>query len=348
MPTNATADDRSDDALGSQHVLVTGASGFIGAAVLAALRRDGHRVRAVGRSLPAASPVRDLTWVRADLRRPDDLTGIGDGIDTVIHLARDPASSGHHATTVDGTRNLLLALGDDPRRFVLVSSLAVYDFARVPTGGCIDESTPLVESVGRDAYSTAKRLQERIVTEHVADRQLKLVIVRPGIVYGRGRLWHSHLGSRFGTRLAVDIGSQAIVPITYVDNCADAIARSVTAPLDAVETGVLAVNVVDDDLPTQREYRRVTRHCGDGPRLHVRIPYGVAIRLARFAERIAHDPDRARRLPGLLQPAVLRPRFQPMRYANVVAKRSLGWTPRERFPEVIERCLTDRAVPSAQ
>jgi uncharacterized protein YbjT (DUF2867 family) len=102
-------------------VLVTGASGMLGSAVLPRLAKDDHRVRPMSRS-PRSG------WVVADLRDGDGLEEAVRGADTIVHLASAPGRP--RRTDVEGTRRLLGAARTAGVRHVLYVSINGVD--RVP------------------------------------------------------------------------------------------------------------------------------------------------------------------------------------------------------------------------
>ena len=113
---------------------MTGAAGFIGSHVVERLAAAGHRVRGLVRTPTQEVAVRSLGAepVHGDLTRPASLRAAADGTDTVIHAAARVTDWGEwpafEAATVRGTVNTLrAAVAAGVRRFVLVSSVAVYD-----------------------------------------------------------------------------------------------------------------------------------------------------------------------------------------------------------------------------
>ncbi|HWS92261.1 MAG TPA: NAD-dependent epimerase/dehydratase family protein [Mycobacterium sp.] len=132
-------------------VLLTGAAGFIGSRVDAALRAAGHDVVAVDALLPAAhgpNPVLPLGCHRVDVRDGDTLAPLLDGVDLVCHQAAmvgagvdaadAPAYGGHNDF---GTTVLLAQMfAAGVRRLVLASSMVVYGQGRYacPDHGLID------------------------------------------------------------------------------------------------------------------------------------------------------------------------------------------------------------------
>lgn len=127
-------------------VLVTGATGFIGARLVAALCAAGVRVRALVRPATDATELerRGVVVCRGDLADAASLPAAVAEVRTVFHLAavirEDPsAPASMQAVNVEGTRNLLDAAGDGVRRFVFASSIAVYGGDDLMD---IDESCP--------------------------------------------------------------------------------------------------------------------------------------------------------------------------------------------------------------
>jgi nucleoside-diphosphate-sugar epimerase len=168
-------------------VLVTGATGCVGRAVVRTLLGGGHGVRAVWRGvapadagLPAGGA--GLEWVRAELTH-DDLLPLALGCDAVVHLAalvhhpevRDPAA--YTLANVTVTANLhdaAIAAGLERGRFVFASTVAVYgrdfDFHA-------DETTPVAP---RTPYGRSKLAGEAAVRERHG------VVLRLPITYGPG------------------------------------------------------------------------------------------------------------------------------------------------------------------
>ena len=217
--------------------LVTGATGFLGRAVTAALLKNGTSIRCLVResSAPLAFPVlADLPaqtarteTIRGNLLSPAQVIRAVDGVRVVYHLAAE--TRGLPATifsgTVVGSKNLLQAiLQARPQRVVLVSSLNVYGLANVHPKIVVTEDFALDECPEkRDAYTHAKLWQERLFREYLAGTDIELTIVRPGYVYGPR---HSQIPPRLGLSLGgilLKANLKKSLPITYVDNCADAL-----------------------------------------------------------------------------------------------------------------------------
>jgi nucleoside-diphosphate-sugar epimerase len=313
------------------NVLITGASGFVGSAVVRAAVEAGHHVTALVR--PAAKlddPMwirRGVTVLRGDLRERASWVGQLDGIDAVVHLAA--AAEGDLATqfqgTVVATERLLAAL-PPVRRFVHISSFSVYDFVAAPVGGLIDETSTLeTRPERRDAYTTTKLLQERMVRDACARRGTELVVIRPGAVYGPNKEWGYGVALRAPRNLGLVFAPHSRMRLTYVDNCADAIVLALTAPAAAGRT----VNIVDDDDPSFLQYAKACRAAGAPvPRL-VPVPWRV---VAAFGGAVGLVDrwffENAAKLPEFGDRPRQDARWKPLRYPNDIAKAVLGWVPR--------------------
>ena len=325
-------------------VLVTGASGFIGPAVVDSLARHGLRhIRALVR---ASSDLKRLTAVverhretaridviMGNLLSRADCSTLTKGAGVIYHLATGggksfPESYRHSVVT---TRNLLDASLQHGclKRFVNVSSLAVYANT---SGRVLDENTPVEAPADRrgDAYTFAKIKQDELVIEYGQNLDVPYVIVRPGSVYGPGK-------ESFSGRVGIDtfgvflhLGGSNRIPFTYIDNCADAITLAGLTP--GVDRRVY--NIVDDDLPSSRQFLRLYKQ-HVRPFRSVYIPHAVSYCLSWAWEKCA------RWSRGQLPPAFNRSRWhaewKKTRYVNQKAKAELGWVPRVPMADGMRR-----------
>ena len=312
-----------------QTVLITGASGFLGRAVVADILGRGNHVRALVRSLQPGALGKDAETVALDLAAasPAQLAGVLTGVDVVVHLAS--ALSGDWAVqerdTLEATRRLTRAMAQcpTPPRLVLASSMSVYGADAGLEGKVIDEETPLeTDPSGRDSYARAKLAQERIAQE----AGLGLTILRPGAILGPGRVMNAHLGIWIGPLLIL-LEKRGEVPLVALADCARAFGLAVTG----VGAGG-GYNILGDACPTRTGFVAALRR-GGWPRfvapLGWRGLYGLARMLAPLGPR----------LPGLLRPATLRARMMPVRYCNARAKTGLGWRPEQTFETAMRQAL---------
>ena len=333
-----------------EQILVTGATGFIGARVVARLleagfrnvrcftRRRGHRAAEL--ELLARRHNARLDMFEGNLLSPQDCREAVSGAGVIYHLA---AARGEKSipdafmNSVVTTRNLLDAAvaprvaGNALRRFVHVSSFTVYAGARA-ANRVLDESSPLEArpELRGDAYSFAKIKQEALLSDYAQRHGLPLVIVRPGYVYGPGNEpipGRVGLGT-FGTFL--HLGGSNALPLTYVDNCADGIVLAGLTPGIDGE----AFNLVDDDLPSSRQFLSLYKR-------HVRrfrsiyLPHVVSYALCWMWE--AYSSWSEGQLPPTFNRRMWQAYWGNRRYTNAKAKTRLEWRPRVSTTDALRR-----------
>ena len=205
-------------------VLVTGASGFIGQALVAELAcNEQFDVRAASRSPIAAG--RRLTWVNSSAFGPDfDWRPSLDGVDAVVHLAgrahvlRERSSDPERefmAVNRDATQQLAeQSVSSGVRHFVLVSTIGVHGDVS-PAEGPITEQDPLRPY---DAYTRSKAEGEAVMLGVTSGTATAVTILRPTMVYGPGA------PGNFG-RLVSLVRSGLPLPFGAIRNCRSFIAR---------------------------------------------------------------------------------------------------------------------------
>ncbi|HEV7460934.1 MAG TPA: NAD(P)-dependent oxidoreductase [Solirubrobacteraceae bacterium] len=281
-------------------VLVTGASGFLGAAVCSALIERGHTVSALARR-PGSAPdgVEELKGDLAD----------GEGLRTalaaarpeaVVHLAAEIASQRDESrireVNVHGTARLVEACGTvDSPKFVFASTVVTGE----ADGALLTEETELPVDT---PYGRSKQEGERLLRES----GLPSVVIRPGHVYGPGG-WYAHelvRRLRQPGRFAVVGSGRNWWDVVHVDDAAAAFAAAVE---DAPPGGLY--HLADDDPISLYDFVALTAEAlGVGrPR---RIPAGLARLVAG-----RH---------------VVTAAVRSARTSNERIKRELGWAP--RFP----------------
>jgi dihydroflavonol-4-reductase len=170
--------------------LVTGASGFVGANIVAALNQAGWQVRALVRRTASLAALDGLDYQPAmgDVTDPKSLAAAMEGCDAVIHAAGVVADHwGQDATltyrvNVDGTRHVVeAALAAGVERLVFTSSLAALGFGEGPIP--IDETHPFNLAPAVFPYGHSKHLAEQVV-QGAVHRGLHAVIVNPSVVLG--------------------------------------------------------------------------------------------------------------------------------------------------------------------
>jgi 2-alkyl-3-oxoalkanoate reductase len=322
-------------------LLITGASGFIGRYVVAAALRKGYDVRAVVRSarhpLPWPSHPQ-LEVIHLDLQETDRLPVALSGIDTVVHLAAVMSGTleEQRQGTVLATQSLLASLkSSSVQHLIAISSFSVYDYLALSPGTILLESLPLeTRPDRRDGYTQAKLAQEILVRQFATETDTLLTILRPGIVYGKDHLWNASLGVNLKDRLWVCVGDRATLPLLYVENCADAIMQAILYPPKNRHT----INLIDDNLPTQKAYLDALRQVSPALPPKVTLPWALVNQVSSWASQLPGLSGAS--VPGLLVPARVHARFKPLAYSNTRAKQYLDWTPRFSLKEALGRSVS--------
>jgi nucleoside-diphosphate-sugar epimerase len=175
---------------GGTRVLVTGATGFLGAPLVRRLLAEGARVRVLVRSAAKAEPLRaqGAELAVGEITDGDAVHAALDHVAVVYHLAGQlfmpgvPAAD-YHKTHVEGTRTLLSVCRERPRleRFVHCSTTGVLG---VTGERAADEGAPFRPTNAYEATKAEAELLVRAATQEGCPA----VIVRPGLVYGPGDL----------------------------------------------------------------------------------------------------------------------------------------------------------------
>ena len=159
---------------------MTGATGYIGAVVAETLAGRGHAVVGTARSAAAEAEIeaRGYQAVRADLRDLEPLGRAAHACDATVHTA---ATQDEDMGPVEqaAVRAMLAALAGSGKAFVYTSGVWVYGSA--PPGGILDEDTP-PDPVALFAWRPP--LEAKVIA--AAATGVRSVVIRPGMVYGRG------------------------------------------------------------------------------------------------------------------------------------------------------------------
>jgi nucleoside-diphosphate-sugar epimerase len=180
--------------MSKQKVLVTGASGFVGGAVVKRLvvQSDLYDVLAAGRSRPSDGTAGYRFVTGLELNKPEGWAEALTQVDVVVHCAArahvmndqsvDPLAE-FRRVNVDGSMALARqAFKAGVKRFVFVSSVKVHgeNTDNRPPFREVDELFP------EDAYALSKYEAEQSLRKFCADVGMELVVVRPPLVYGPG------------------------------------------------------------------------------------------------------------------------------------------------------------------
>lgn len=173
-------------------LLVTGAHGFVGRAVVAAALNRGFTVRASGRRKSADQDERIELHHIGDLDNAQGWHGALAGVDVIVHCAGrahmlndsavDPIAA-FRRVNVEGTLHLArLAIEAGVKRFVFLSSIGVNGTSTLSGKSFSESDVPAPEN----AYGISKWEAEQALLKLAEGSSLEIVIIRPPLVYGPG------------------------------------------------------------------------------------------------------------------------------------------------------------------
>ncbi len=296
-------------------ILVTGATGFVGAALVARLAREGFETRACVRRDVANTPagvhavrVSDLT---SDTNWRDALVGVEVVVHAAarVHVMADTASdplAEFRRINVEGTVNLARqAAAAGVRRFVFVSSIKVNGEATKLGMPYSAEDAP----APTDPYGVSKMEAEQALRALAQQTGMALVIIRPPLVYGPGVKANFQAMMRWLAR-GVPLPLGAIDnrrSLVSLDNLVDLIVACLGHPAAVNQTFLVSDG---EDLSTTQLLRRMAQALGRPARL---IPMPSA--WLRLGAALLGKPAVAQRLCGSLQVDISKTR------------QLLGWNP---------------------
>jgi dihydroflavonol-4-reductase len=313
--------------------LVTGATGFVGAAVTRALLAAGHRVRVLARPRSNRRNLAglDVEIAEGSLEDAASLATAVAGCRYLFHVAADyrlwvPDPAAMFRANVDGTRALMLAaLAAGVERVVYTSSVATLGLV---SSGVADEATPsgLANMIG--PYKQSKFAAEAAVTALIAERGLPAVIVNPSTPVGPGDVKPTPTG-----RLIVEAARGKMpgyvdtgLNIVHVDDVA-------AGHLLAAEHGAVGERYIlgGENLALAELLSEIAAAVGRRPPM-LKIPYGVILPIAIGAELVARVTGRE---PFVTLDGARMSR-KKMYFSSAKAMRELGYAPRPAREAIID------------
>jgi dihydroflavonol-4-reductase len=313
--------------------LVTGAAGFIGGHVVAALARGGARVRAFDRSSPLVAGFPDtVQFMRGDILDPDAMRRAVEGCDAVFHLAavysyarRDGALM--RAVNIRGTRTVLdAALRGKHRRIVHTSSCATCGPAR----GRQASERDLPPSRELDVpYKRTKLEAERLALQ-AAREGAEVIVVNPTVPVGPGDLRPTPTG-----KMVADVArGRARAYLAHS-------ALNVVAVQDVALGHVLALErgrpgeryLLGGDNMTMREVFAVIARTAGRSAPRVPVPWTAAYAGARLADAVLRPVGRE---PQLLVLDEVRAGRLPHLFDDAKARAELGYVSRPAVDALAE------------
>lgn len=326
-------------------ILITGANGFVGSRVVRTLLKYGFKhVRCLTRSTSQSKNLENIIKefgnanieiVKGNLISSRDCMIAAQGVSLVYHLAAGIGKSYPDCflNSVVTTRNLLEAIIKEGtlQRFVNISSIAVYSNEKICRGGLMDESCEVDNKLldRYEPYTYGKMKQDHLILHYAENHHLPYVIVRPSVVFGPGK---AQITSRIGMDtfgVFLHLGLNNIIPLTYVDNCAEAIVLA--GLVQGIDGQVF--NILDDDLPTSRQYLKLYK-LKVNDFFSLPVPYYLWFLFNYIWDKYSNWSN------GQLPPAFNRRRcgiyWKGNSYSNKKAKELLGWKPKIGMNEALE------------
>ena len=307
--------------------LVTGASGFVGSAIVRHLLDAGHSVRVLLRSSSPHDNLEglDVEMVIGDLTNTSSLKRAAGGCATLFHAAADyriwaPHPQTMYAANVDGTRNMMrAALDAGVHRIVYTSSVATLGIHQ--NGTSADEETPssLDSMIGH--YKRSKFMAEAVVRDMVTAEGLPAVIVNPSTPVGPRDIKPTPTGKMIldAARGRMPAYVETGLNIVHVDDVA-------TGHLLALNKGMIGDRYIlgGENMSLKDILSQIATITNRNPP-HIRLPHHVVLPLAWIAQALAC-------ISGTAQPIMtvdgVRMAKKHMFYSSAKAERRLGYTHR--------------------
>jgi dihydroflavonol-4-reductase len=314
-------------------VLVTGASGFIGAAVVRALLARGECVRVLMRP---SSDRRNVEGLAVETRlgsldEPDALAAAVEECRFLFHVAADyrlwvPDPEAMHRTNVEGTDRLMrAALAAGVERIVYTSSVAVIGLSH---DGPSDEATPSRAEEMIGPYKRSKFLAEERVRALVAEKGLPAVIVNPSTPIGPRDVKPTPTG-----RMILEAATGRMPG--FVDTGLNVVHVGDVAAghLLALDKGAIGERYIlgGENMSLAQILAIVAEACGRKPPT-VKLPIAPLIPVAFVAEAMAQVTGRQ---PFMTRDGLRMARHK-MWFSPEKAKRALGYTPRPARDAIVE------------
>ena len=314
-------------------IFITGASGFIGRAVVKRLK-DNYALTLM---LPPDEPTTglgDQNIVRGDVTRPGSLSRLMDGHDTVIHIA---GSVGYQSwrnclsINVDGTRNVIKkAVKSGVIRFIHMSSVSVY--GRVPDISITEEQA--LKKI-RDPYGDTKIEAEQLVRRYAEKNRIDLTVLRPTAVYGEGdnkflpKLMENLQTGKF--RMMGD--GKHSVDLVNVADVAEAVYLALLRPESVGQT----YNIANEKNPSWNQFLKAVCEELDVPYKNRYISYKLAFRVAALMEFFSIFTPK----PPRLSRYAVRLVGRQYNYSISKARKELGFEPSVDLIEGIRQCISN-------
>ncbi|MFM9970261.1 MAG: NAD-dependent epimerase/dehydratase family protein [Burkholderiales bacterium] len=305
-------------------ILVTGATGFVGAGIVPALIAAGWRVRACGRNIER-SP-KECEFVRCDIAEENDFASLVRGTDAILHLAArvhvmretasDPLAEFRRANVDPTARLAKAAVNHGVKHFIYASSLKVH--GEKSGDRPLRELDPLCSD---DAYGKSKIEAEKTLREVASPSAMRSTIFRLPLMYGPGVRGNFHRLARLiarGVPLPFSLAANRR-SMLYLGNFCSATLAALHRNITGHETFLLSD---DHDVSTAELVTSIAMAMGRPARL-----FPAPISLLRLAAMLGGFGGEIRRLTDSLQVDIGHIRDV------------LAWSPPHNFDEGIRQTI---------
>lgn len=304
-------------------VLLTGASGFVGAAVMRALVAVGYEVRALVRSPGSFQPLPGVAAWPGDITDLASTVAAASGCGSVIHCAADyrlslrPADAASMiAVNVGGTANVLRAAqATGAKRLVHCSTVGTLAFQRTGKVCNEEDRAPSPASLA-GPYKRSKWAAERLVLGPFS-AGLEVVVVQPSTPVGSGDHRPTPTGQTIRDFLMGRIPAVVDTGLNLV--AVEAVARGHLLALERGQSGRSYI-LGDRNLTLRQVLSQVAEIAGVPPP-RWRVPLGLAMAAAFSSEAWSRLQDR----PPAISLTSVRMAAHPMYVNSARARDELGW-----------------------
>jgi 2-alkyl-3-oxoalkanoate reductase len=269
-------------------LLITGATGLVGSHIAERARGQGLRTRALVRGSADAKWLEDLgvELAEGELTDPESLQRACAGVTLIAHCAAKVGDWGpveaYRSVNVRGLEHLLNAAEacGTLQRFVHLSSMGVYE-GRDHHG---TDETVETSTTGMDGYTLTKIEAEQVALRHAREKQLPVVLLRPGFIYGpRDRSVLPRLLERLKRGQVKYFGTgEQLMNNTFVGNLVDAVFDVLDRPNITGEI----YNITDAALVTKRDFISTVASLAGYEVPRAAVPLSVARFLTTASERV--------------------------------------------------------------
>ncbi|MAT15783.1 MAG: oxidoreductase [Planctomyces sp.] len=320
-------------------VFVTGATGLVGSHVVEECRKRNVPVRVLARAGSSSDFLKEwgVEMVTGDLTDAESLKKGVAGATVVVHCAAKVGDWGpvedYRKVNVDSLETFLQATENSGtlKKFIHISSLGVYQ-ARDHHG--TDESEPPNQE-GIDGYTLTKVESELKVLDHVKEKQLPAVVIRPGFVYGpRDRTVLPRIFEKLKSKQFAFLGSgEKLMNNVFVGNLVQAIFKAIEND-DVIGE---KFNVTDGRLVSKKEFINKIAELGGYPPPKKHVPLPVAKFLANVLEKLYRALGKTE--APILSNARIKFLGLNLDYSTAKAKRELGYDPQIDFQEGMKQTM---------